>query len=35
MRDYVYVNELPSTSHVLAQLPVWLYDDNRCHRTAG
>ncbi len=34
-RDYVYVNELGSAAHVLAQLPVWFDDDNRCHLHCG
>jgi putative transposase len=28
-RDYLYVNELPSAAHVLAQLPAWVADYNR------
>ncbi|QQR43138.1 DDE-type integrase/transposase/recombinase [Myxococcus xanthus] len=28
--DYVYVNELPSDSHVHAQWPPWFDDYNRC-----
>ncbi|WP_418766710.1 IS3 family transposase [Myxococcus xanthus] len=34
-RDYVYVNELPSASHVLAPLPLWFDDYNRCHPHRG
>ncbi|WNZ59552.1 IS3 family transposase [Myxococcus sp. MxC21-1] len=34
-RDYVYVNELPSAPHVLAQLPAWFDDYNRCHPHRG
>ncbi|QDF04307.1 hypothetical protein BHS04_13980 [Myxococcus xanthus] len=30
-RNYVYGNELPSASHVFAQLPLWFDDYNRCH----
>ncbi|MCY1037017.1 IS3 family transposase [Corallococcus sp. BB11-1] len=34
-RDYVYVNELHSAAHVLAQLPAWFDDYNRCHPHRG
>jgi putative transposase len=34
-RDYVYVNELPSAVHVLAQLPAWFDDYNCCHPHRG
>ncbi|XSE93468.1 IS3 family transposase [Pseudomyxococcus flavus] len=34
-RDYVYVNDLPSASHVLTRLPVWFDDYNRCHPHRG
>ena len=34
-RDYAYVNELPSAAHVLAQLPTWFDDYNRCHPHRG
>ncbi|NOJ83795.1 transposase [Myxococcus xanthus] len=34
-RDCVYVNDLPSASHVLARLPVGCDDYNRCHPHRG
>ncbi|WP_225888979.1 IS3 family transposase [Myxococcus xanthus] len=34
-RDYVFVKELPSAAHVLACLPVWFDDYNRCHPHRG
>lgn len=34
-RYYVYVNELPSAAHVLAQLPAWFDDYNRRHPHRG
>ncbi|WP_370450871.1 IS3 family transposase [Corallococcus sp. CA047B] len=34
-RDYVYVNELLSAVHVLAHLPAWFDDYNRCHPHRG
>ncbi|NVJ02791.1 transposase [Myxococcus sp. AM009] len=30
-RDYFYANKLYSTARLLAQLPVWFDDYNRCH----
>lgn len=34
-RDYVYVHELHSAAHVLAQLPAWLEDYNSVHPHKG
>ncbi|WP_141323406.1 DDE-type integrase/transposase/recombinase [Myxococcus sp. AB025B] len=34
-RAYVYVNELPSAAHILAQLSAWLGTTTAATRTAG
>ncbi len=34
-REYVYVSELPSAAHVLAQLPTWFADYNSEHPHKG
>jgi len=35
LREEVYVNELPSASHVLAQLSAWVRDDDTVHPHKG
>lgn len=34
-RDYVYLNDLPDAATVLAKLPEWFADYNRCHPHKG